>query len=190
MSLWYKFKSGFISWFADIRIYPGGIILFGDSHYHLKGDSLREILNLVRPGDIILRRYSHYIGSVLVKGYWSHASVYVGNNRVIHMLGDGITNDDILVFLRCDDACILRHEDKSKAEEAVEKAWKMLEAKIEYDYDFDSKLPDKFYCTEFVDYCFDYIVRDNLAKTYIYPDDFLDPAELKVIWRKSSNDKS
>lgn len=39
----YKIKSNIIRFFSNIRIYEGGIILFGDSHYAIKGPHMREI---------------------------------------------------------------------------------------------------------------------------------------------------
>ena len=107
---WYAIKSKLLSFFSDIRIYPGGIVFAGDSSYKVKGPDMRQVLDRVLPGDILLRRYSHYLGSVLIKGHFSHAGIYVGNNKVVHMLGSGITEEDILTFLRCDDICIMRAE--------------------------------------------------------------------------------
>jgi len=87
--MWYNFKKWFLRWFSDIRLYKGGIIFFGDSHYDIKGKETREILDIIQPGDVFLRRYDHYLGSILIQGYWSHAGIYVGDNSVIHMIGKG-----------------------------------------------------------------------------------------------------
>ncbi len=174
MGILYKLKSKVVSWFADIRFYKGGLILFGDSHYRVKGDDIRNILNNLQPGDVLLRKYDHYLGSRLISGYWSHASIYVGDNYIIHMLGEGITKEDILTFTRCDDVCILRCDDTNIVNSAISKALKYFESGIEYDYDFDSISTKKFYCTEFVDNIFNYPIRNKIGgKKVILPDDFL-----------------
>lgn len=180
--VWYTIKTKLISFFADIRLYWCGIILFGDSHYKIKGPHQRQILDLIQPGDVLLRRYNHYVGSVLVSGHYSHAAMYSGDNKVIHMLGDGITQEDILVFMRCDDMALLRCKDSDLALPAAQKAKEQLEKDIEYDYDF-TDAPDKFYCTEFVSFCFGYPEFYNKEGKYIYPDDFL-ASIFDVIWQK------
>lgn len=175
MTTFYDIKSGVLSWFSDIRFYKGGIILFGDSYYDVKGEHARQVLNIIEPGDVLLRKYDHYLGSRLISGYWSHVAIYVGDEYyVIHMLGEGITKEDILTFTRCDDICVLRAKDKSLVAEAIINAKKNYELGIKYDYDF--KLSNsKFYCTEFVDSLFSYPVQEKIGKDKIVlPDHFLD----------------
>lgn len=182
---WYDIKAKTLSFFSDIRIYPGGIIFAGDSHYKLKGPQMREVLNLIEPGDVMLRRYSHYLGSVAVKGHFSHAAIYVGDNNVVHMLGDGITREDILTFLRCDDLLLLRARDSVMTNIAINKAQVFLVEGIEYDYNFDIDSPTKFYCTELVDNCFDYPVKKSLHDSKIVlPDDFMTSGYFDTIWEK------
>lgn len=184
---WYKIKSKIMNFFGDIRIYPGGIIIAGDSHYDFKGPHMRAVLNNIQRGDVLLRRYSHYLGSVLIKGYFSHAAIYVGDNSIIHMLGGGIDKEDILTFMRCDDLCILRHDDSELITVAVDKACGFFNQGIEYDYNFDTASSSKFYCTEFVDNCFDYPVKNEKTNgTYILPDDYLKSSQFKLIWRKTN----
>lgn len=185
MGTLYNIKAAIISWFADIRIYKGGFILFGESSYQLKGDAIREILNLIQPGDILLRRYSHYVGSLMVPGHFSHAAIYVGDNNIIHMLGEGITQEDILIFLRCDDIAILRPKTPELIQRVIQSAKMYFEQKIKYDYNFDTKSNKKFYCTEFVDKCVDNIVSKSLKKRKTtMPDDFLNETLFNIIWNK------
>lgn len=167
----YAVKSALVSFVADIRLYKGGIILFGDSHYGIKGPQTRNILDVIEPGDVVLRTYNNYLGSILTKGYWSHAAIYVGDNKIIHMLGNGITSEDILTFTRCDDVIILRSKNKDLVSSAIEKANSYLAEGIDYDYSFDKKA-DKFYCTEFVWQCFGCPDMKDAGR-FILPDDFL-----------------
>jgi len=166
-----RFKDKLIAWAADIRIYFGGIILFGDSHYQIKGHHMREILGILEPGDVLLRRYSHYIGSLLVPGYWSHAAFYSGDDDVIHMLGKGITKEDILTFMRCDDIGILRCKNNNLIQPAIGKAEELHEQKIGYDYDFkcDNK---NLYCSEFIYSIFGEPEEIKFSK-FVLPDDLM-----------------
>lgn len=176
-----EIKSKIISFFADIRLYIGGFILFGDSSYKIKGPQMREILDILKPGDILLRRYSHYLGSLIIPGYFSHAAIYIGNNEIIHMLGAGINKEDILTFLRCDDIAILRTSE-DEAKEAVYQAKAYYIAGIKYDFNFDDK-PDRFYCTEFIDNLFNYPIKKQIGKKIIMPDNFLNSNFFEIVWR-------
>lgn len=167
-----KIKKWLIKNVADIRLYKGGVILFGDSHYRMKGEDVRDILNSLQKGDVLLRRYDHYLGGMLTPGYFTHAAIYVGDNRVIHMLGEGICSEDILTFCRCDHVAVLRHVGAHYPRyQAVKKAFAFLEKHVQYDYEFESE-DEEFYCTEFVWECYGR-PPDLYFDKYILPDDFL-----------------
>ncbi len=183
--MWYKIKSAVIGWFGDIQIfkYPF-FILFGHTAYKIKGHHQRQIINTLRPGDVLLRRYNNYLSGLMIPGYFTHAALYVGDNQVIHLLGDGICKEDILIFMRCDNMVVLRVKDQSIVDEAIKKAYEQLEKGTEYDYDFNTNSPDRLYCTEFVDFCFDYPVKPFISHDYIIPDDFMASANFDIIWIK------
>lgn len=183
---WYIIKSAFINWFSNIRIYSSGFVLWGDSSYKIKGNHMRGILSTLLPGDVLLRRYDNYLGSVIIKGYWSHAALYIGDNKIIHMLGDGIVEEDILTFLRCDNISVIRYNDSSKISEALIKAKKLLSEDIDYDYDFNIKDGKRHYCTELVDFCFGGPISGKKGfDSIIYPDDFMDSSEFFEVWNKT-----
>lgn len=183
--MFYKIKSGFVGWFGNIQIfkYPF-FILFGHNAYKIKGTHQREILGIVQPGDVLLRRYDHYISGLMIPGYYTHAAIYAGDDQIIHVLGDGMCKEDILTFLRCDNTVVLRYKDQSITETVVKLAYKQLENKIEYDYDFDTDSPEKFYCTEFVDFCFGYPIKEAITHDHILPDDFLASEKFEMVWSK------
>ncbi len=180
MSTFYDIKKALIKFFANIRIYRGGIILFGDSSYGVKGPDAREILNVIKPGDVLLRRYDNYLGTFFIKGHYSHSAMYLGDDIVIHMLGKGVSKGDILTFLRCDSVCVLRHPHKEKIIEAIKKAEDVWNKKIQYDFDFDLKDNGRMFCTEFIDYCFGGIFYPS-NQNVILPDDFLNSIFSKVL---------
>lgn len=183
MITWYRIKSNLLSFLSDIRVYPGGVIFAGESSYQIKGKETREITDIIEPGDILLRRYSHYLGSILIKGYFSHAAIYIGDNSIIHMLGSGITLEDILTFLRCDDICVLRYKNKELINLAIEKAKKDLSNNIQYDYNFDGEDMTKFYCTEFVDNLFECPIKNKIGNNkVVLPDHFLNSDKFTKIW--------
>lgn len=177
-----KIKKALIKFFADIRLYKGGIILFGDSHYRMKGPDVRAVLDTVQAGDVLLRRYDHYLGSHLTPGYFSHAAIYVGDNRVVHMLGEGICEEDILTFCRTDAVAVMRCMTAGMAKAAVIEADYWLAKGVEYDFEFEAE-DEEFYCTEFVWKCYGEDERIMYDK-YILPDDFLGTKMFKMIVRR------
>ncbi len=181
-----RIQDKLLAWVADIRIYPGGIILFGDSHYKMKGEHVREVIDLLKRGDVLLRRYDHYLGSIALPGYWSHAAIYIGANKVIHMLGTGITQEDIITFCRCDDVCIMRCIEEERVSKAVQEAKRQLELGKEYDYDFKDT-PDKFYCSELIHYLYDGFKYRKKPKKYIIPNEIRYAHDLHFIWSRTKD---
>lgn len=174
-----KLKDKVMSWAADIRVYTGGLVLFGGSSYKVKGPDMRNILTILHPGDVLLRRYDHYLGSIFIPGYWSHAAFYEGADQVLHMLGTGMVREDILTFMRTDHIAILRCEDEEKVTKAITECQKLYEQGTEYDFEFEAD-DDQFYCSELIWHLFDRPKQINYKK-WILPDD-LDCSFFNKIW--------
>lgn len=186
--LLYKLKSGIVGWFGDIKVYKYPMfILCGHTSYKIKGHHVREIIDILKPGDILLRRYDHYLSGLMIPGYFTHGSIFVGDDQIIHLLGDGICKEDPLVFTRCDDIVIIRCTDETLVKEAIKRAHEQFEKDVEYDFDFETDKADRFYCTEFIAYCFVYPRMRRIREGLILPDDFLTAptyGPYKIIWRK------
>jgi len=174
-----------IRFLGDIRLYKGGIVLFGESSYRVKGEEAREIDGLVKPGDVLLRRYEHYLGSLLIPGYWSHTGIYVGNHEVVHVLHDGVVKEDLLNFLRCDDVKVLRTSNSTLTISAVEKALELYDKHIKYDFEFDFEDNTKMSCSEFIDYCYGHPRYSNtMISGKIVPDDLENTIFTEVVWSR------
>ena len=123
---------------GDIKYHPWPLFFIYDPKgYQVKGYEVREVLNLVKPGDILLRGYDKYLSSLFIPGYFSHAALYVGEVRetdrdtyfptstsaststqfrhfgtgqqmVVHAMAQGVFLEDLIDFCRCDRLVILR----------------------------------------------------------------------------------
>lgn len=174
-----------IDFIGGIRVYWIGLVLYGDSHNKIKGPHMRAILNTVQPGDLILRRFDNYVSSWFIKGRFSHVGLFVGDDSVIHVGGDGIKKEDLLTFIRADDAAIIRPIDENTIAAAIEDAYTQLGRGAKYDYLFDAESPEKFYCSEFTDYCYGHILKHTISsKGIIYPDDYLRSKHFQLVWEK------
>ena len=117
--------------FGDIKVFRWPFfVLYDPGSYRVKGEAMREAMNLVRPGDILVRGYLNYLDGYFIPGYFSHAGLYLGEvtpehipgeklelarkgfrtgeQMVIHSMAEGIFMEDFLNFMRCDFVGVLR----------------------------------------------------------------------------------
>lgn len=187
MSLMYWFKEKIVRFFAKITIYKyPSFIMFGSTSYKMKGEDVRDVINILQPGDILLRRYDHFLTGLMIPGYFTHAAIYQGNNQVIHMLGDGIEKQDILTFCRCDSVAIIHCNDEQITKRARKMARDLLAQNVKYDYAFNFSDKTRFSCTELINLVYDSPMIPRKNKNYITPDDFLsiDKSLFEITYRK------
>jgi len=133
--LWKKF----LKFLGDVKIYgtPFFLLLFPKS-YEIKGEEMRQVIELIRPGDILIRGYKDYLDGYLIPGFFSHVGLYLGDippkpevklpesgkeyyragkQMVIHAMAQGVFMEDVLNFCRCDSMVILRRRPEQEHEE-------------------------------------------------------------------------
>lgn len=190
--LWYKLKSKVLTIFGDLKIYKFPFFLiYNPKGYKVKGDDIREINNNIKPGDIIARKYDAYLDGFFIPSKYSHTGIYIGDNKIIHMIAEGCICDDIIEFCKTDYICILRP--KKGVKKAIERANKIYKfQKSQYDFDFNNKNGNlKLYCHEFTRYCYKELdikptsgsIFGGLLKTknkYLY-DSFANSKDIRVL---------
>lgn len=137
--------------------------------YQVTAKHIRLCEKSIKPGDVLLRRYNGNMLSWFIPGRFSHSGIYVGNGIVIHALGDGVQQQDIIDFLRCDGYAVLRCN-KPNAEEIAAEACKIARSYLGYDYDYDFDVCDDYdnqdevqkrtaqvYCHELTRSCFPHL---------------------------------
>ena len=129
----------------------------------MDGPHIRKVLDIIQPGDVILRGYDNYLDSKFIddKYKYSHGAIYIGDNKIIHAIAEGVSEIDILEFMQCDRICIFRPQKYQKS--AINKAKKFLEDNIPYDFLF-RKGSNCLYCFELVAECYD---KFNIPKLKI-----------------------
>jgi len=140
----YRIKSALLTFFGDIKVYPFPMfIVYCPDSFRVKGQETRKAMETVQPGDLILRKYIHYLDGYFIPGKYSHTGIYVGDGKVVHVVAEGVTEIDIIDFLRCDSFAILRPK------RDVELAMYLLKQFFGKPYDFSFKAGNgKFYCHE------------------------------------------
>ena len=157
-----KLRNWFLKIFGDIKVFPYPLwLVYDPDQYFIDGEKLREIVDTIQPGDLVLRGYTHYLDGWFIPGKFSHSGIYVGNNTVIHSVAEGVTKIDILTFCQCDCVAICRPNVRSKGlpyptqwyvDRAISKARFYLGRK--YDFGFEEG-DDALYCHELSACCYD-----------------------------------
>lgn len=127
----------FLTIFGDIKVYKRPLFLVYDpGSYLVKGKDIREVIKIVQPGDILVRKYRNYLDGFFIPGYFSHVGLYLGpvkeedidlvpferrkkqfqwgDQMVIHALAEGVLIEDLLNFCRTDYLAVLRFPEKLK----------------------------------------------------------------------------
>jgi len=176
MSIFTKIYNTFLKIFGDIKVYKYPFfILYDPGSYLIKGDEVREIMNKVKPGDIVVRGYKNYLDGYFIPGFFSHVGLYLGSvpntekisllpyfNKqfyaegeqiVAHSMAEGVFMEDLLNFCRCDYLVVLRINEIGQNE--IDNIYLSALSKLgtPYDYQFDFSTFHNLSCTEFVYLC-------------------------------------
>ena len=153
-----KFKN-FINFICDVYIYTNPMFFIYKPMMHkVKGHEIRQILDEIKVGDILLRKFDGYLNTFFTPGFWSHAGIYIGNNTMAHAVREGVIEEDILDYCRTDSVALIRLKEHYhfNEETMLKYAEEHINNNTEYDYDFKDD-NGKVYCTEFVNICLGYI---------------------------------
>ena len=146
--LMYKVWSKFLTWFGNIKVFKFPMFLVYDpSDYTMDGKHIQEAMHILQPGDVVLRGYDHYLDGMFIDDpyKYSHGGLYVGNEKIVHAVAEGVSEIDAVDFMMCDRVCVLRPS--RHRGEAVAKARKFAKDKVPYDFFFE-KGASKLYCFE------------------------------------------
>ena len=149
----------------------------------------RQVLACIKRGDLILAGTLRRVSRFLIKGLVTHSALYLGRDKIIHVIVDGvevISLEDL--FLEYDYVVVLRPNIEKNKTKVINKAIAYMRAQIGKPYDFDFEYKDnKFFCSElitsgFVYAGFDLGIKKNKSildkivpskSNIIYPVEFL-----------------
>lgn len=133
-----------------------------------------KVLEVIQPGDIVLTRQASYLTGFLIPGYWTHASMYMGNkNELKEFFGKDYAEIVDVIDLQFEDRVLLESIGKGVSDSRAEDALLadsiiVLRPKIgvyeklraikfvlgnlnkEYNFTFDFSDEDSFICSELV----------------------------------------
>ncbi len=188
----FKLKKRIFRFIGDIKwhgfLHPFWITINAVS-FQLKGKHYREVESLIRPGDIIIRRFEGYLDKILIPGFWNHAGIYIGKidnkqHQVIHAISDGVVVDDLIDFMRTDHMIVLRAPARLR-EKAISNAKKVIGSDYDFAFNFSDSL--RFSCTELINYCYSnrrWIIKGKrrFGVYTIIADDIVNTDHFRTIW--------
>ena len=102
----------------------------------------------MQPGDIVLRGYDCYLDSHFIDGEYSHGSIAISKESIIHSISPSVESIHPISFMMCDRIAIIRTKNQELVSEAVKIANEILENKTKYDFDFNTSDTSELYCFE------------------------------------------
>lgn len=151
----YKIWSKFLTMFGNIKIFKWPLFLVYDPNYfNVGGKQVLDIIQILKPGDIILRGYDCYLDGLFIPDplSYSHGSIYIGNGKIIHAVAEGVSETDIIEFTRCDRIAIFRPKKYQRS--AIKKAKDFLKNNTPYDFGFNNSV-SSLYCFELCGLCYE-----------------------------------
>lgn len=99
---------------------------------------------------VILSHKKYELTNLFIRGYWTHAAIYITDNCVIEAISKGVVKNSFETFIRTlDDFIILKPKfcDYHTMREATE----FLEKAVGYPYNFSFRSKqESYYCSELV----------------------------------------
>lgn len=166
MSYWYKFKKWLFTLVGDIAVLGWKSplwLIYKPSAYKFRGDEYYHCICLItqgriQKGDILLRRYDHFLDRRFIPGDLNHGGIYVGKDEsgvpsVIHSMSGGVFKESIFDFMRTDHLVILRPRNVNQEDQqrAVDLAYDYVGSPYDFDFSYGDTI--RIYCTELIGRC-------------------------------------
>ena len=126
--------------------------------YKVTGEETQKILDLVEPGDIILRGYYGYCNKLVLNGtIFTHVGLIIDKKNLIHAFAPEVRLESIIHFCRTDYITVVRplinYENREEIIKlAIERAHEYLGTLYDFQYNFDND--GNVCCTELVANCY------------------------------------
>lgn len=143
-----------------------------------------DCIKKLKRGDVLLCRQKWSLANLVIPGFYKHAAIYAGKlndtPHVVEAVTKGVVLSPLVDFMLTKDFILVRRSsfsDEKQALAAAGHAYKQVGKK--YDYLFNYRNTEAFYCAELIAYAFDSVhkpspmkFRKTLGVETVTPDDF------------------
>jgi len=165
-------------------------------NYFITGEDTSDILNLVKPGDILLRNFNCFLNIFLFREYFD-SCLYTGKHIIVKFNNGKIEYSNLISFLRSDKILVLRiNESKilnhlDAKQKAIDRCHQFVEISKNYDVNFNLECAEEF---EVPISCYKelgFLKTFNIRKRkYMYSDfSLLNSPFFKIIYKKEKGKK-
>ena len=177
-----RFLKPIMDWVSEIQLVPYPLwIIAGNTKDKVTAKHMRAVMSQARAGDLIFRRQGRTLGTAIIPGHYSHVGIMSSPTTVIHSLGDGVVEEDILDFMRTDALGLMRVNNKDWESAAVDFAKECLGRP--YDYIFDSDDKRALYCSELAMYCYPKVFPKRQQKRdAVKPDELIGHPHTQMLY--------
>lgn len=132
-----RLRDRLLTLLGDVKVFRWPLwIVYDPGSYRVKGRDARALIELARPGDVLVRGFDAYLDGRFIPGYFTHAALYLGPTSeadlplvreparrrfrsgaqmVVHAIAEGVLMEDLLDFSRCDRLAVLRFPELIRA---------------------------------------------------------------------------
>jgi uncharacterized protein YycO len=184
-------RSKLIQWSIPITKYLGKMHA-PFSHKLVTGRDYYNAREILKPGHVLLTRTEGEFSNLMIPGFWTHAAIYDGEERIIEATGAGVVWTDLVTFLmRKDHVAVYRPDFATEYDMQHAADWAERQRGKGYDYEFKGD-NEAFYCSELVTAAYvavmreacPFIARPRLGQLTTIPQDICDAKEKwRMIWR-------
>lgn len=140
-TVFYRIWKRILTWIGDIML--------ATKPPEVKAKHLRQLQRVIRKGDIICRKYHYYFDSLFIAGEFSHSGLCISDEEMIHAIAEGVGKIDVLDFTKDTDGFIVLRPHYANEEELNKAvAYALSKEGMPYDFIFDKKEVNHFYCHE------------------------------------------
>jgi hypothetical protein len=143
-SAWYRFKKHVVLFFTGID--------YAERPHSLDANTVKKLNEVLKPGDVLLRRTEGTTSNWVIPGTWGHAAIYAGDGKIVDATTHDVREIDLKSFCDEGDAVIVVSP-KNLTEQQRADSVSYAKQQIGKPYDFDLEFEDdsRFTCTELVE---------------------------------------
>lgn len=159
----------------------------------ITGNDYRHAKGILVPGDVVLVRTRGEFSNLFIPGFWTHASIYVGDECIVEATGSGVHETDLVTFMMHKDYVgIFSPKFAGPAAKLAAADWASSQIGKPYDYSFSGG-NEAFYCSELVTAAYTevmgrgacpFVPRERYGQLTTTPQDFADAkTKWNEVWR-------
>lgn len=166
------------------------------THKALTYEDVIDIRTNIKIGDILLSRTHGELTTLVIPGFWKHAMVYVGEDKIIEAVGSGVKISYLVdSVMRTDNLVVLRKKNGLTPTQTLNLTnWIFEQIGKLYDYSLYTESSSKFYCSELAIRAIESALEteyfqpmSRLGFMTVTPDDiYMAKNKMEIIWEKRS----